>query len=220
LQAALDWKDRATIHMDDVPNFLNLQEYRILAHVHVAQAMKSRTDVSENVIKLLVRLDKMCDQVQAYGQSIEVLLTLVLAWQASGQSQKALESLEKAIRLAQGEGYIQPFIEYQAQLLESLRTLHRQNKYINFITEILQKGEKKSTIPTSRSSTLLLAEELSDRELDVLRYLPSQLSTSEIAEELYIATSTVRSHIKSIYGKLDVHSRREAVSRARELDLL
>jgi LuxR family maltose regulon positive regulatory protein len=220
LPAALDWKDRATIHMDDVPNFLNLQEYRILAHVHVAQAMKSRTDVSENVIKLLVRLDKMCDQVQAYGQSIEVLLTLVLAWQASGQSQKALESLEKAIRLAQGEGYIQPFIEYQAQLLESLRTLHRQNKYINFITEILQKGEKKSTIPTSRSSTLLLAEELSDRELDVLRYLPSQLSTSEIAEELYIATSTVRSHIKSIYGKLDVHSRREAVSRARELDLL
>jgi len=53
-----------------------------------------------------------------------------------------------------------------------------------------------------------------------LRYLQSQLSTREIAEELFIATSTVRSHIKSIYGKLAVHSRREAVSRAKELDLI
>jgi LuxR family maltose regulon positive regulatory protein len=220
LQAALDWKDRATIQVSDSPNFPHLQDYRILAHVHVAQATKSRSAVPDNVIEMLVRLDELCDQVEAHGHSIEVLLTLVLAWQANNQDQRALESLKKAIRLAQGEGYIQPFIQNKAQLLEYLRTLHRQDKYINFINKILEKGEMKSTTPTSRSSALLLIEELSERELDVLRYLPSQLSTSEIAEELYIATSTVRSHIKSIYGKLDVHNRREAVARAQELDLL
>jgi LuxR family maltose regulon positive regulatory protein len=65
-----------------------------------------------------------------------------------------------------------------------------------------------------------LVEQLSERELDVLRYLNSALTSAEIADELYIAVSTVRSHIKSIYQKLGVHRRIEAVERARELGLL
>jgi LuxR family maltose regulon positive regulatory protein len=65
-----------------------------------------------------------------------------------------------------------------------------------------------------------LVEPLSDREMDVLRLLPAHLSSTEIAEELYISPHTVRSHIKHIYEKLAVHSRGDAVRRARELDLL
>jgi DNA-binding CsgD family transcriptional regulator len=65
-----------------------------------------------------------------------------------------------------------------------------------------------------------LVEPLSERELDVLRLLPTSLSTTGIAEGLYISKNTVRSHVAHIYGKLGVHSRLEAVQRAQELGLL
>jgi LuxR family maltose regulon positive regulatory protein len=220
LSAALDWVNRGTIHLDESPNFLNIQEYRILAHVHVAQALATRKAVTGQVIKLLEHLESMCDAVGAFGQSIEALLTLALAFHTNGQDKEALTKLEKALGYAQPEHYIQPFIHARDPLLEYFRVLHRQNKHTNFIDQILQQGVTTQKSTVSKRAALLLVEALSERELDILRYLPSQLSTNEIAEELFIATSTVRSHIKSIYGKLAVHSRREAVVRAEELDLL
>jgi LuxR family maltose regulon positive regulatory protein len=65
-----------------------------------------------------------------------------------------------------------------------------------------------------------LIEPLSDRELEVLRMLTSELSGPEIARELMVSLNTLRTHTKHIYGKLGVNSRREAVYRARELDLI
>jgi LuxR family maltose regulon positive regulatory protein len=73
-----------------------------------------------------------------------------------------------------------------------------------------------SPLPTPRP----LIEPLSERELDVLRLLNSELSGPEIARELVVALSTVRTHTKSIYRKLDVTNRRAAVKRAAELDLI
>ena len=70
------------------------------------------------------------------------------------------------------------------------------------------------------SHALAFIEPLSERELEVLRLLATGLSTSSIAQELFVAVSTLRSHAKSIYGKLNVHSRHEAVARAKELNLL
>jgi LuxR family maltose regulon positive regulatory protein len=71
-----------------------------------------------------------------------------------------------------------------------------------------------------RFASLTLAEPLSERELEVLRLLTTHLSSREIAEQLVISVNTARSHIKNIYGKLDVHSRRAAVARAQELGIL
>ena len=65
-----------------------------------------------------------------------------------------------------------------------------------------------------------LREELSEAELRVVRYLPSNLKAPEIAAELYVSSNTVRTHLRHIYAKLDAHSRTEAVARARELGLL
>ena len=65
-----------------------------------------------------------------------------------------------------------------------------------------------------------LVDPLSERELDVLRLLATGMSNPDIADELYIAVSTVRSHLKSIYSKLNVHKRWDAVQRAEELGLL
>jgi LuxR family maltose regulon positive regulatory protein len=73
---------------------------------------------------------------------------------------------------------------------------------------------------TTTSGPPVLVELLSDRELEVLRLLTTHLTSTEIAEELVISANTVRTHIKSVYGKLSVHSRKDAVQRARELELL
>lgn len=73
---------------------------------------------------------------------------------------------------------------------------------------------------TSNFQPTPLIEPLSERELQVLRLLATSLTTPEIADQLFVAVSTVRTHVKNIYGKLDVHRRREAVFRARKLDLL
>ena len=65
-----------------------------------------------------------------------------------------------------------------------------------------------------------MLEELSDAELRVLGYLPSNLTAAAIASELVVSTNTVRTHMRHIYAKLDAHSRSEAVARARELGLV
>lgn len=220
MSVALDWVSRANIHLGDSPDFLNLQEYRILAHIHVAQAQATKKAVPDEVIELLEHLEMMCDDVGAYGRSIEPLLTLVLALHTNGRDQEALVKLEKVLGFAQTERYIQPFIHDRGPLLDYFRLLHRQNKHTSFIDQILRQGEITLKSTVSKRAALFLVEELSEREMDVLRFLPSQLSTNEIAEELFIATSTVRSHIKSIYSKLAVHNRREAIARAQELELL
>jgi len=63
-------------------------------------------------------------------------------------------------------------------------------------------------------------EELSEAELRVVRYLPTNLRAPEIAAELFVSTNTVRTHLRHIYAKLDAHGRAEAVARARQLGLL
>ena len=77
-----------------------------------------------------------------------------------------------------------------------------------------------SSLPEARPEPTTLLDPLTDREVEVLRLLAADLSSPEIARELTIAVSTVRTHRKNIYSKLDVHSRYEAVLRAKELQLL
>ena len=73
---------------------------------------------------------------------------------------------------------------------------------------------------THRPSAQPLLEPLSERELVVLRFLPTLMSNAEIAGEMFVSVNTVKTHLKHIYRKLDVSDRREAVRRGRELHLL
>ena len=93
-----------------------------------------------------------------------------------------------------------------------------------YVTKLLSAFEAPESETTAAKphipSAQPLVEPLSEREMDVLRLLSTGLSNPEIADELTIAVSTVRSHCKSIYGKLNVHKRWDAVHRAQELGLL
>jgi LuxR family transcriptional regulator, maltose regulon positive regulatory protein len=77
-----------------------------------------------------------------------------------------------------------------------------------------------SSLPARAGELQELREDLSEGELRVLRYLPSNLSAPEIAGELYLSLNTVKTHMRHIYAKLGVHRRTEAVERARALGLL
>jgi LuxR family transcriptional regulator, maltose regulon positive regulatory protein len=84
--------------------------------------------------------------------------------------------------------------------------------------ELLERQERK--LRTNKQREGMLSEELTERELDVLRLLNSDLTNSQISQSLYVAPSTARTHIKSIYRKLGVSTREEAVEEARARGLI
>ena len=178
------------------------------------------------------------------GWAIAILIFQALAFsqtpvrgQAQGDIEQALASLQRALSLAEPEGYVRTFVDEGEPMARLLRQAVDQGIAANYAGELLAVLEDETkhprpitkapdsspTPPTGARQTLRpspLIEPLSERELEVLRLLTTYLSSTEIAAELTIAPSTARSHIKHIYAKLDVHSRMDAVQRARELGLL
>jgi LuxR family maltose regulon positive regulatory protein len=148
---------------------------------------------------------------------MEAQLLGALASEQLGDRRAAEASLELALDAAEPEGIVLPFVLVPVRdLLEHLprhRTAHPMLRQT--ILDVLA-GEA----PRPTGAPAAAREELSEAELRVVRYLPSNLRAPEIAAELFVSTNTVRTHLRHIYAKLDAHGRAEAVDRARELGLL
>ena len=160
---------------------------------------------------------------------IEVLSQKALALQAQGDFDGALTSLESALRIAEPGGLMRIFVDEGEPMLQLLRQAATRGIALTYVRRLIaaydvpvQKRVESTPGDTHTPGPAIqpLVEPLSDREMDVLRLLATGMSNPEIAQELYIATSTVRSHLKNIYGKLNVHKRWDAVHRAEELGLL
>jgi LuxR family transcriptional regulator, maltose regulon positive regulatory protein len=134
-----------------------------------------------------------------------------------GDTYAAETSLERALELAEPEGILLPFILTPVRdVLERLprrRTAHGALR--RTILDVLA-GDS----PRSYADASPLLDELSEAELRVVTYLPSNLRAPEIASELFVSTNTIRTHLRHIYAKLGAHGRAEAVDRARRLGLL
>ena len=131
----------------------------------------------------------------------------------------ALHALERALDLAEPRGYADAVLHFGAPLKSLLRRRIRQGtRHRAFAGELLTTLEQGSRDDRVRGAILL--EPLSDRELAVLRFLPTMMSNAEIAAEMFVSVNTVKTHLKHVYRKLDVAGRREAVRRGRELHLL
>jgi LuxR family maltose regulon positive regulatory protein len=159
---------------------------------------------------------------------IEIYVLQALAYQAQGDLDQALDVLEYVLSLAAPEGYVSIFAGEGKSMVELLREAARRGVmrgiapgYVNKLLAALGiSGYGGVGESRSHSHTQPIAEPLSERELEVLHLLNTHLSSTGIAEKLYISVNTVRYHIKNIYGKLGVHSRSDAVQRAGELGLL
>jgi LuxR family maltose regulon positive regulatory protein len=145
-----------------------------------------------------------------------------LAYQARGDERRALAALKQALELGEVENRLATFVEEGPAMERLLRIARAKGLAPGFVERILAafdaRRKRRPQLPPVAEEPLI--EPLSARELEVLRQLDGPLSTPEIAEELVVSTNTVRTHIKSIYGKLGVHGRSAAVRRARELSLV
>ncbi len=147
----------------------------------------------------------------------EALLLHATASDRLGDRRAAEESLEAALELAEPDGLILPFLFWPNPELLDRHPRHR-SAHATLIATILDTLAGHAA--PRRGPAAALRDELSDAELRVVRYLPSNLTASEIASELVVSANTVRTHMRHIYAKLDAHTRSEAVARARELGLV
>jgi LuxR family transcriptional regulator, maltose regulon positive regulatory protein len=146
---------------------------------------------------------------------VEAVLLDATARDRLDDRRAAEESLERALDLAEPEGLLLPFLLWPCREL-----LERHPKHLTAHATLISTILDTLAGRAAPRAAAPLRDELSAAELRVVRYLPSNLTSSEIAGELFVSANTVRTHMRRIYSKLDAHSRSEAVARARELGLL
>lgn len=206
LADAVDWATERGLAPDDVIDHLHEFEYVTLARIQLAQGAQS------DAIGLLERLLPAAEGGGRVRSVIERLVLLALAHHALDDDARARTSLRRALVLGQPEGYVRSFIGEGAPMVAMLEAALAHGISPDYVRRLLAAANRPRRQP--------LADPLSERELDVLRLLATDRSGPDIAAELVVGLSTVRSHTKSIYAKLDVNGRRAAVSRAAELGLL
>jgi LuxR family transcriptional regulator, maltose regulon positive regulatory protein len=173
----------------------------------------------------LNRASALLDQVREaaepdgrVGVQIEALTLGALAQQQRGDRVAAMPALEHALRLAEPEGYVRLFVDLGLPMARLLQEARSRDVMPDYVVALLAAFSADPGSAAGGEGTL--PEPLSEREHEVLQRLAAGLTNREIADEFYISAETVKKHTGSIYGKLGVHRRTEAVTRARELDLL
>jgi LuxR family maltose regulon positive regulatory protein len=244
LTKALEWVREQGLSPDNDLCYLREFEHITLTRILIAQYQNDRMDGSIHaVMRLLDRLLQAAEEGSRMGSVIEILVLQALAHQAQGNITPALVPLERALTLAEPEGYVRIFVNEGQPMAELLTRIEakdgtlRVKEYIlkllsafELHKEIYPSGSALRSTPVEKNRSSLLAKQavspqplielLSERELEVLRLLRTDLNGPEIARELMVSLSTVRTHTQNIYAKLGVNNRRAAVRRAEELDLL
>jgi LuxR family maltose regulon positive regulatory protein len=150
--------------------------------------------------------------------AVEAWLVTALVEDALRQNNRSAESFARAIALAEPEGIRRPFVGIERSRVSALLERHQWlvPDESPFVTELLADA----TSEPSASVPAQLIEALTDRELDVLHYLPTMLRNHDIADQMNVSVNTIKAHLRALYRKLGVTQRHQAVDRARELGLL
>jgi LuxR family maltose regulon positive regulatory protein len=205
---------------DDEPTFVREIEQIARARLLVARGEQ------DEALRLLADLREAAHAAGRTGREIEILALEALTLQAKGKKERAVRTLAQALALAEPEGYVRTFVdegpEMAALLSEGLEAQQRGRltpdvpaHYLRKLSASLERDASRTATPGAERP-----EPLSERELEVLTLVAAGKTNQEIAKELFVALSTVKTHIKNIYGKLDARNRTQALARARELGLL
>jgi LuxR family maltose regulon positive regulatory protein len=185
----------------------------------------------DEALEVLQNLLQAAEAAQRVSSVIEILTLQARALAMSGLKEDATRVLERALSLAQPEGYVQVFINEGSPMVELLRAVGRQasashlRSYIGRLLTALAVDEtdrelRSPTVTSNQSVHTALIEPLTDRELDILRLIGEGASNEEIATHFVISIHTVRKHISNILSKLDVKNRTEAAAYARRSGIL
>ncbi len=226
---------------DRLRNYMRREEYPVLARLRLAQGQADRA------LQLLSELLDVFEKESWVFTVLEVEILRALAFDAIGNRAACFRSVNRALELAQPGRYVRAFLdegdrmcsilqaylpeigESQGQLLAYTRHLLEEFQVDTHRLLAAPEKQEPCNLPgvarpvkplvQTQSQPETLIEPLSERELQILRMLSTYLTIPEIADELGIAPSTVRTHVKNIYGKLDVHARIDAVEQARQKHL-
>ncbi|MEW5869541.1 MAG: LuxR C-terminal-related transcriptional regulator [Chloroflexota bacterium] len=186
------------------------------ARLHLAK------DECAAALHILDAQRRLAEDSERYGRLIEILCLQALALERLDRQAESALALTRAIYLGRPAGYTRVFLDCGQSMCALLERLQKQN-----MLEVPQDRRHVQTILDAfqiEGGTDVLVEtrpgSLTEREVDVLRALAEGASNKEIAARLIVAPSTIKQHLKNIYGKLGVHNRTQAVDRGRELGLL
>lgn len=230
LAAARHWATTVPLDPDQPTTLLGELERLALVRVQIAQGR------AEDALEALERLRAAAEVAGHGGSVLEILMLRALAQQRLGNTAQALAQLAEALAEAEPEGYVRLFVDegppMQALLEQVLaaQCSHRlagpqsSAAYLEYLLAAFAGSgapgtpSREAAPSTTRAQALI--EPLNERELAVLRLLATGKSNVEIARELIVAPSTIKWYLKHLYVKLQVHSRMQALTRARELRLL
>jgi LuxR family transcriptional regulator, maltose regulon positive regulatory protein len=222
LDGALDLLDEALgVYMGDFsPNVRPIPALR--ARVLAEHGARRSAPPLHDAARLLQRLLTAAEAGERTGTVIEILVLQARTAHAHGDVPGASAALERALTLAEPEGYVRVFAGEGPPMASLLRRVAKQRTAWAYARRLLAACGPAGGTPEgpAASARQRLVEPLSERELDVLRLLGSDLDGPDIARELTVSLNTLRTHTKNIYAKLGVNSRRAAVRQAAELNLL
>jgi LuxR family maltose regulon positive regulatory protein len=181
----------------------------------------------EEALDMLTQIRQSAQEAGGTGWVIEARVLEALALRTLDETERALDALSQALWLAEPEGYVRTLIDEGRPMAALLRQAGLRGVASHHVGQLLAafgSGEREprpmeEAAPQAMPSSAFV-EALTEREVEVLRLIDVGLSNREVADRLYISLNTVRTHVKSLYGKLNVHSRTQAISRARDLGLL
>jgi LuxR family maltose regulon positive regulatory protein len=193
-----------------------IAQYRLASHT-VSKALPDLQVVQEFLTKEI----RAAEVSRNIARLVELHLLQSLAWHAMNLLPKARESLMNALETALPGGYIRLFVNEGEPVEKMLRQLTSDMRdrpdvadYVNRLLSVFEPASRKPKQPDG------LIEPLTEREMEVLRYIAEGRSNPEIARRLYLSPNTLKAHAQNIFMKLNVHNRVQAVNKARELGLI
>jgi LuxR family maltose regulon positive regulatory protein len=196
-----------------------LREFEDLTLVRVFLA----TDQRQAALEILRDTLSRAEMSGRNRTVIEALILYALVLHARGEMAQALAALRQALALGEPEGFVRVFVDEGAPMVPLLLSAKKHGiapAYVEGLLAALPQDLLAQATGVSLPPEQALVEPLSERELEALRLLAAGLKYREIADELVVSLSTVRYHVRNIYGKLGVHNRTEAIARARDMHLL
>jgi LuxR family maltose regulon positive regulatory protein len=224
LDTAFQWVEERGLDIDFKPKSLHetnifvLSDYVVLARILIAQG---QFDEATGLLPCLLEAAEAGGYI---SKAVELLNLQALAFQAGGDTDQAIVVVGKALAFAEPGGFIRIFVDEgppMAHLLYKALSRGIARDYVRRLLAAFPVTEPGQTdVSKILASNSELIEPLSDRELEVLRLFAEGLTNREIASRLFLALNTVKAHAGNIYGKLNVHSRTQAIARAQALGLL
>ena len=240
LEQAIEWAMAQQAEWESTSGYVEAWNVLALARILLAQARAGKCREGEHPLEEALRLTEEIRQAAGadgrVSQVIDALNLQALVLGEQGNLTEALTVLQRAVEQAEPEGYIRSFVDEGPPMAKLLRRLHANGVAPDYLTRVLdafdgvepdQGAAQAGPYPQTRQAGALsakrqpeLLDPLSERELEVLALIAAGRSNEEVGRELYVSVGTVKTHLKHIYGKLEVHTRTQAVARARELRLL